>query len=106
METPLVGSPLTLRYLGQYAHTFDAPSEKPIPTWTSTTWLLEDYGLVWTKEVPADIQYQRFSRRWSHDPPMSVASHPQFCSCPRRGRWNLVATLGNVEYNWPLIQGP
>jgi hypothetical protein len=101
-----VGSPLTLRYLGQYAHMFDDLGEEPISTWMAITWLLEDYGLSRNEEVPTNIQYRRLSRRWPDGPPTSVASHPHFCSCPRRGRWNPEATLSSVEYNWPLIQGP
>jgi hypothetical protein len=106
LEVPIVGSPLTLRYLGQYAHMFDNPGEEPIPTWMAIAWLLEDYGLSRNEEVPADIQYRRISRRWPDGPPASVASHPHFCPCPRRGKWNPEAILSSVEYNWPLIQGP
>lgn len=106
LEVPIVGSPLTLRYLGQYANMFDHPGEEPIPTWTAIAWLLEDYGLSRNEEVPADIHHRRIARRWPDGPPAGVASHPHFCRCPRRGRWDPEATLSSVEYNWPLIQGP
>ena len=79
IEVPLVGSTLTLRYLGQYAQMFDSPSEEPIPTWNAIAWLLEDYGLSRIEEVPADIHLRRISRRWPENPPVSVACHPHFC---------------------------
>ena len=75
-------------------------------TWSAISWLLEDYGLSRTETVPADIHYRRISRQWSFQPPPAVASHPNFCQCPRRGKWDLAATLSSVEYNWPIIQGP
>ena len=106
MDLPVVGSPLTLRFLGQYSHMFDAPEEEPIPTWTAITWPLEDYGLSRTEDVPTDIQYKRISRQWSATPPAVVASHPHFCPCPRRNKWDPAATISSVEYNWPLIIGP
>lgn len=74
-------------------------------TWSAISWLLEDYGLSRTETVPADIHYRRISRQWSFQPPPAVASHPNFCQCPRRGKWDLAATLSSVEYNWPIIQG-
>lgn len=85
---------------------FDAPEGEPIPTWNAIAWLLEDYGLSRTKDVPADIQYKRISRQWSVIPPAAVASHPHFCPCPRRNKWDPIATIASVEYNWPLIIGP
>ena len=106
VELPLVGSPLTLRYLSQYAKMFDAPSEEPIPTWSALSWLLEDYDLSRTEEVPADLHYRKISRQWSHNPPLVVASHHNFCPCKRRCKWDPQATLTSVEYNWPFIPGP
>jgi hypothetical protein len=106
VELPLVGSPLTLRYLGQYAKMFDTPAEEPVLTWTAISWMLEDYGLSRTEEVPADIVYWQNSRQWSHNPPPAVANHPNFCPCQRRCKWNPQATLTSVEYNWPFIPGP
>ena len=106
MDLPVIGSPLTLRFLGQYSHLFDAPEEEPIPTWTAITWLLEDYGLSRMEDVPADIQYKRISRQWSATPPAAVVNHPHFCPCPRRNKWDPAATISSVEYNWPLIIGP
>ena len=44
IDLPVTGSPLTLRYLGQYTNLFDSPIEEPIPTWNAIAWLLEDYG--------------------------------------------------------------
>ena len=35
-----------------------------------------------------------------------AVSHPNFCPCPRRYKWDPQATLNSVEYNWPLIPGP
>jgi hypothetical protein len=106
VELPLVGSPLTLRYLGQYVKMFDTPAEEPVLTWTAISWMLEDYGLSRTEEVPADIVYRQNSRQWSHNPPPAVANHPNFCPCQRRCKWNPQATLTSVEYNWPFIPGP
>lgn len=54
-ELPLVGNPLILKYLGQYHKLFDNPSEEPVPTWEAISWLLEDYGLLRTENVPTDI---------------------------------------------------
>ena len=106
IDLPVTGSPLTLRYLGQYEHMFDSPLEEPVPTWSAIAWLLEDYGLTRTEEMPADIYYRRVSKRWHAEPPIAVASHPHFCPCPRRGKWNPTATISSIEYNWPLIPGP
>jgi hypothetical protein len=78
IELPLVGNPLTLRYLGQYAQMFDNLEEEPIPTWPAILWLLEDYGFSRTEEVPADIHYRRISRQWSAIPPVAVTSHPHY----------------------------
>ena len=103
---PLMGSPLTLKYLGQYQRMFDNPQEKPVPTWQALTWLLEDYGLSRIEDIPIDIHYCRISRQWSSKPPLAVTTHPNFCSCPRRHKWDPQATLHSVEYNWPLIPGP
>ena len=103
---PFEGSPLTLRYLGQYAKMFDHSEEEPVPTWKAISWLLEDSGLFRTENVPADIHYRKISRQWSVDPPPAVATHPNLCSCPCRYKWSPKATLSSVEYNWPLIQGP
>ena len=105
-EMPVMGSPLTLKYLGKYSNMFDHPDEEPVVTWSAISWLLEDYGLSRTETVPADIQYRRNSRQWSLQPPPAVANHPNFCQCPRRGKWNPAATLTSMEYNWPIIQGP
>ena len=58
------------------------------------------------ENVPMDIQYRRISRQWSLQPPPAVANHPNFCQCPRRGKWNPAVRLSSVEYNWPIIQGP
>ena len=66
-------------------------------------WLLEDYGLSRMEDLPADIQYRRISRQWFPKPPPAVATHPNFCPCPRRNKWDPHATLHSVEYNWPLI---
>lgn len=106
IELPVTGSPLTLRFLGQYANMFDSPREEPIPTWSAIAWILEDYGQSRTEEMPADIYYRRISRQWPAEPPVNVSSHPHFCPCPRRGKWNPSATISSVEYNWPLITGP
>lgn len=106
IEVSLVGSALTLRYLGQYAQMFDSPDEEPIPTWTAIVWLLEDYGLSQIEEVHVDIHLRRISRRGPENPPVSVTCHMHCCPCPRRGRWNPEATMSSNEYNWPLIQGP
>lgn len=101
-----MGSPLTLRYLGKYPNMFDNPEEEPVPTWAAIAWLLEEYGLSRTETVHADIQYRIILRQWSLQPPPAVANHPNFSPCPRRGKWNLAATLSSVEYNLPIIQGP
>jgi hypothetical protein len=106
VELPLVGNPLTLRYLGQYAKMFDVPREEPIPTWSTISWLLEDYGLSKMEEVHADISYRKISRQWSHNPPPIVAIHPNFCLCQRRCKWDPHATLASAEYNWSFIYGP
>ena len=106
IDLPVIGSPLTLKYLGQYALMFDKPEEEPVPTWSAIAWLLEDYGLSRTEDVPADIQYRRMSRQWPTIPPAAVRSHPHYCPCPRRQKWNPAATLASVEYNWPIISGP
>ena len=105
-DLPLAGSPLTLKYLGQYHKMFDNPSEEPVLTWVAISWMLEDYGLSRTENVPADIQYRRISRQWSPNPPPAVINHPHFCPCARRYKWNPLATLTSIEYNWPLIPGP
>lgn len=55
---------------------------------------------------PADIYYKRISRQWSSILSLAISSHPRFCLCPRRCKWNPAATLSSVEYNWPLIPGP
>ena len=70
------------------------------------TWLLEDYGLSRMKDIPVDNQNCRISRQWSSKSPPVVVTHPNFCPCPRRHKWDPHATLNNVEYNWPLIPGP
>ena len=106
IDFPIVGTPLTLRYLGQYNHMFDSPAEEPIPTWTAITWLLEDYGLSRDENVPADIHYRRISSQWSLTPPAAVGNHPHYCPCPRRYKWSPTATLSSIEYNWPIIPGP
>ena len=49
-----MGSPLTLQYLGQYHKMFDRPQEVPVPTWEALSWLLEDYGLSRSEDIPAD----------------------------------------------------
>jgi hypothetical protein len=85
---------------------FNNSEEELVVTWSAISWLLKDYGLSRTETVPTDIQYQRTSRQWSLQLPPAVASHPNFCQCPRRGNWNPTATLTSVEYNWPIIQGP
>lgn len=77
-----------------------------MPTWQAIAWLLEDYGLSRMEDIPADIQYRRISRQWSSKPPVAVATHPNFCPCPRRHKWDPQATLHSVEYNWPVIPGP
>lgn len=105
IELPPVGSPLTLCYLGQYAHMFDSPIQEPIPTWNVISWIAEDYGLSRTEEMSTDIYYRRISRQWPTEPLVNVANHPHFCPCPRRCKWNPSATLSSVEYNWPLIPG-
>ena len=105
LTVPLLGSPLTLQYLGQYPKMFNDPQEMPVPTWQAIAWLLEDYGLSRTEDVPADIHYRRISRQWSSSPPPAITNHPQFCACPRRNKWDPQATLHSVEYNWPLIPG-
>lgn len=102
---PLMGSPLTLQYLGQYDRLFDHPQEKHVPTWPALAWILEDYGLSRVEDIPTDIRYRRISRQWSSKPPPAVATHPQFCSCIRRHKWDPQATLQSVEYNWPVIPG-
>ena len=56
--------------------------------------------------MPADIYYRRISRKWSSEPPVNVQSHPHFCHCPRRCKWDPLATISNVEYNWPLVPSP
>ena len=106
IDFPVRGSPLTLKYLGQYALLFDKPEEEPVSTWLAIAWLLEDYGLSRTEEAPADIHYRRISRQWPTIPPAAVRSNPHYCPCPRRHKWNPSATLTSVEYNWPIIPGP
>ena len=106
VELPLVRSFLTLRYLDQYAKIFDAPSEEPIPTWFAISWLLEDYDLSRTEEDPANIHYWKIYRQWSHNPPPTIANHPNFCPYQRRCKWNPHATLTSVEYNWSFIPRP
>ena len=103
---PLMGGPLTLQYLGQYYKIFDNPQEKFLPTWKALSWLLEDYGLSRTEDISTDIHYRRISRQWSSRPPPAVATHPNFCSCTWRHKWDPQATLHSVEYNRPLIPGP
>ena len=103
---PLMGSPLILQYLEQYHKLFDYPQERHVPTWQAITWLLEDYGLSRTEEVPVDIHYCRISRQWYSNPPLAVATHPNLCLCLQRHKWDPQATLHSVEYNWPLIPGP
>ena len=55
IDLVVMGNPLTLKYLGQYALMFDKPEEEPVPTWSAIAWLLEDYGLPRTEDVPTDI---------------------------------------------------
>ena len=38
--------------------------------------------------------------------PINVSSHPQFCPCPRRGKWFPSTTISSVEYKWPVIPSP
>lgn len=95
LDLLMIGSPLTLRYLGQYAHMFDSSKEKPFMTWSTISWLLKDYGMSQTKEMHANIYYKRISRQWSRAPPMLVASHLHFCNCPHRCKWNPLATLSS-----------
>ena len=105
-DLPVMGNPLTLKYLGKYPNMFDKLEEEPVVTWSAISWLLEDYGISRIENVPADIQYRRISRQWSLQPPPVVANCPNFCQCPRRGKWNPVVRLSSVEYKWPIIQGP
>lgn len=79
MDMPLVGSPLTLRYLGQYVHMFDVPEKEPILIWMAITWMLKDYGLSRIDEVPIDIHHKIISRQWFVVPPSAVENHPHFC---------------------------
>lgn len=106
IDLPVMGSPLTLRYLGQYVNMFDSPMEEPIPTWSAIAWILEDYGQSRTEDMPTDIYYTRISRQWPVEPPVNVKNHPHFCPCPIRCKWDPTATISSVEYNWPLIPGP
>ena len=46
------------------------------------------------------------SRQWSAIPHVAVSDHSHFCDCPRRCKWNPLATLSSLEYNWPLIPCP
>jgi len=101
-----MGNLLTLKYLEKYPNMFNNSEEEHVLPWSVISWFLEDYGLLCTETVLADIQYRRTSRQWSLQPPPAVASHLNFCQCPRRGKWNPTATLTSVEYNWPIIQGP
>ena len=82
---------------------FDDPTKVPVPTLTTISWLLEDYGLSRTENVPADIFYWRISTQWSSNPLPAVIDHPYFCSCLRRYKWNPHATLISLEYKWPII---
>ena len=66
-------------------------------------WLLEDYGLSMMEDIPTDIQYRRISRQWSPKHPPAVATHPNFCPCPRKNKWDPHATLHSVEYNSPFL---
>ena len=45
IRTPVTGSNLTMRCLGNYLGLFDNEAVFPLPTWTAIEWLLEDYGL-------------------------------------------------------------
>jgi hypothetical protein len=63
IELSVIGSPLTLKYTGQYALMFDKPEEEPVPIWSAISWLFEDYGLSRIEEIPVDIQYRRSSRQ-------------------------------------------
>lgn len=85
---------------------FDNPEEEPIPIWPAISRLLEDYGFSKNEDVPANIYYRRVSWQWSVIPPAAVSGHPHYCPCPRRHKWNPVAKLSSIEYNWPIIQGP
>ena len=80
--------------------------EEPIPTWSDIAWILENYGQSRTEKVPADIYYRRISRQWPAEPLVNVKSHPHFCPCPRRCKWDPSTTISSMEYNWPLIPGP
>ena len=66
-------------------------------------WLLEDYGLSMMEDIPTDIQYRRISRQWSPKHLSAVATHPNFCPCPRKNKWDPHATLHSVEYNSPFL---
>ena len=106
IDLPMTGTQLTLRYLGQYGNMFDSPTEEPIPTWNAIAWILEDYGQSRTEDMPTNIYHRRISKQWPVEPPTNVKSHPHFCPCPRRCKWDPLATISSVEYNWPLISGP
>ena len=44
-DLPVMGNPLTLKYLGKYPNMFDKLEEEPVVTWSAISWLLENYGL-------------------------------------------------------------
>lgn len=45
IDMPVGGSATNQRYLGHYRELFDEEGERPVPTWPTLAWILEDYGL-------------------------------------------------------------
>ena len=106
IRTPVTGSPLTVKYLGNYASLFDNEAVFPLPTWTAIEWLLEDYGLSRREERSWDLIYKEIVNvNWTDAAPEAVRTNGHFCDCKRRFKWAPDSLIDSVEYNWPLIPG-
>lgn len=105
--TPVTGSYLNQRFLGQYDALFDHKEEVPFPTWKALEWILEDYGVSRKGWRQWDKIYPRLSAQWPITMPVAVATNPHLCplKCARRYKWAPWAKLDTIPYNWPQIPG-
>lgn len=77
LDLRVEGSSANQCYLDHYKKLFDDEGERPVPTWPTLTWILEDYGLSRTKKVATDLVYRQQSGPF--EPPPMIQLHPQFC---------------------------
>lgn len=94
------------RYLGNWSTLFTYVSNAPFPSQEAINWISKDHAED-TRPPQRDLALidRLDSHKRTEEPPYLVASHPDFCSCPRRYRWRTDAELDSVWYNWPKILG-